>query len=244
MQKNNIMEAPKKAFILAGGLGTRLRPLTYEMPKLLIPLQGKPILEHVIDLFKRHRVNEIILAVGYKYHKFQEYFEDGRRFGIKIHYVIEKEPLGTAGSLPFVKHHFNETFYMCNGDELKDLDLHELFNFHKSQDALATIALTEIEDPSQYGVVALHGNKIKRFVEKPQKHEAPSNLISSGLYILEPEVIDLVPQGKAVSIEREIWPVLAEQGKLAGFPFKGQWFPTDNWERYEKALKEWKGIKF
>ena len=232
----------KKAFILAGGLGTRLRPLTYEIPKLLIPLHGKPILEHVIDLFRRHNVKEIILAVGYKAEKFQQYFGDGTKLGVRIHYIIEKEPLGTAGSLQLAKHHLKETFYMCNGDELKDINLDEMHSFHKEHNALATIALTNVEDTSQYGVVELDGNKIKRFIEKPQKHEAPSNLISSGRYILEPEIIKLVPVGRAVSIERYIWPLLAQKGQLAGFPFKGQWFPTDNWERYEKALNEWKGI--
>ncbi|MEK6854678.1 MAG: nucleotidyltransferase family protein [Nanoarchaeota archaeon] len=240
---NNKTEKPRTAFILAGGLGTRLRPLTYEIPKLLIPLQGKPILEHVIDLFKRHGANEIILAVGYKAEKFKEHFGDGSKLGVNINYIIEETPLGTAGALKLAKHFLKDTFYMCNGDELKDIDLEEMYEMHKQNRALGTIALTEVDDVSQYGVVDLDENKIKKFVEKPKKEEAPSNLISSGLYILEPEVIELIPEGRAVSIEREIWPLLAEKNKLVGFHFKGQWFPTDNWERYEKALNEWKGIR-
>lgn len=233
---------PKKAFILAGGLGTRLRPLTLSIPKQMLPIQNRPILEHVIDLFKRHGVNDIILSIGYMAEKYQDYFGNGKRFGINIGYTVEHQPLGTAGPLHLARKHFNETFYMCNGDELKDINLDEMYEFHKKEGALATIALVRIDDVSQYGVAEIDGNRIKRFVEKPKKEDAPSNLISSGLYIVEPEIINYIPEGRAVSIEREVWPVLASRGDLAWFPYEGQWFPTDNLERYEKAEKEWKTI--
>lgn len=233
---------PKKALILAGGLGTRLRPLTYEIPKLLIPLQGKPILEHVIDLFKRHCVQDIFLALHYQPEKFQQYFGNGSKFDIAIHYIIEPIPLGTAGALRLTKDFLKDTFYMCNGDELKNIDLERMYTFHKQQKALATIALTEVDDTSQFGVVKLENHKIVQFVEKPPSETASSHLINSGLYVVEPEIINFVSEGRAVSLEREIFPLLAAQEKLFGFPFQGQWFPTDTWERYEKALREWKGI--
>ncbi len=236
------METPTKAFILAGGLGTRLRPLTYEVAKLMIPIHGKPILEHGIELFKRHNVQEIVLAIGYKASQFMRYFGDGSRFGVRIRYVIENQPMGTAGALRLARGLLKERFYMCNGDELKDVNLDVFHDFHAQQGVLATIALKELEDITGYGVADLEDNKIKRFVEKPLAHEAPSKLISSGLYVLEPSVIDLIPEERAVSIEREIWPILASRGQLAGFLFQGQWFPTDTWERYEKAFREWKGI--
>ncbi len=233
---------PVKAFILAGGLGTRLRPLTYEIAKLMIPIHGKPILEHWIELFRKHNVQEIILSIGYKASQFMRYFGDGSKFGVRLRYIIEEKPLGTAGSLRLAKNLLRERFYMCNGDNLfSDMDLATLYNFHTSKGMLATIALKEVEDITGYGVVNLEEYKIKRFVEKPLAHEAPSKLINSGLYVLEPSVIDLIPEGRAVSIEREIWPVLASREQLAGFLFQGQWFPTDTWERYEKAFREWKG---
>ena len=199
-----LMKTPMKAFILAGGLGTRLRPLTYEIPKLLIPLQGKPILEHTLDLFRRHSVSEIFLAVGYKAEQFKEYFGDGKKLGLKINYIIEETPLGTGGALRLAKDHLRNTFFMCNGDELKEINLDLLYKFHKEQGALATIALTEVEDTSQFGVVELDKHKIKRFVEKPKPEEAPSHLINSGFYIFEPDVVNLIPEGRAVSLERGI----------------------------------------
>lgn len=232
---------PRKALILAGGQGTRLRPITHEIPKPLIPLHDKPILQHTIDLFKRYGITEILLSVGYKAEKIKEFFGNGKRFGVDIIYLEENEPLGTAGPLNLAREHLTDTFMMCNADELKNIDLHEMYLFHKESGAKATIALTTVADPSQYGVAKLMGNKILEFIEKPAQGTAPSNLINAGLYVLEPSIFDFVPKGTG-SIERDIFPKIAQEGKLFGFPFSGQWFDTGTLERYEEAMQKWQGI--
>ncbi len=233
---------PKKALVLAGGLGTRLRPITNEIPKQLMPIHGKTIMEHVFDLFKKHGIKDIILCVGYKADKFKEYFGDGKKFNVNITYVVEKKPMGTAGPIRLAKDLLKDTFIVCNADELKDIDLFDMYLNHKENDSKATIALTTVEDPSNYGVAKLQGNKILEFVEKPKKEEAPSNLINSGLYIFEPEVIDYIPNGKSM-LEKDVFPKLAEDEKLFGYIFSGQWFDTGTLERYEKAMKEWKDLE-
>lgn len=230
---------PTKAVILAGGKGTRLAPITHEIPKPLVLVQGKPVLEHNIDLMRMHDIKDILLCIGYKGDKIREYFGDGRRMGVNITYVEEKQPLGTAGPLRLAEHLLSGSFVLCNGDELKDINLYEMFKFHKENKASGTIALTTVEDPSRYGVARLEGKKILAFIEKPSS--PPSNLINSGLYILEPEVVKLVKPGSC-SIEKDIFPLLAEQGKLYGYPFSGQWFDTGTLERYENAIKNWKGF--
>ncbi len=232
---------PKKAVLLVGGTGTRLRPLTYEIPKALLPIHGKTLTEHLFDLFKKYDVNETIMAVGYLREKIIDYFGDGSKFGMKLKYIEEKEPLGTAGPIKLAKEMLNDTFIVSNGDELKDIDVEEMYKVHKENQASVTIALTTVEDPSQYGVARLSGSKILEFVEKPKKEDAPSKLINSGFYIIEPEVIDMIPDGFAM-LEKEVFPKLAKQGKLFGFPFSGQWFDTGNIERYDKAIKKWKDL--
>ena len=235
--------APKLGFILAGGRGTRLKPITDEIPKPLLPIQGKPVIEYTFDLFKKFGITKVILSIGYLGDKIKEHFGDGKKYGLDIIYIEEDTPQGTAGPLRLAKKYLTETFVMCNADELKDIDLDEMYLFHKENQASATIAFTTVEDPSAYGVAKLQGNKILEFIEKPKKEEAPSNLINSGLYILEPDVINYVPQGnEPASIEKDVFPKLAKEGKLYGYHFAGQWFDTGNFERYEKARKSWNGI--
>ena len=233
---------PKKAIILCGGKGTRLHPVTYEIPKSLITVHQKTLIEHLLDLFKKYNVTEIILAVGHMKDQIMKYFENGDKFGVKISYVEENIPLGTAGPLKLAKSQLTDSFFVTNVDELKDINLKEMYEQHKNTNAKATIALTSVEDPSQYGVARMEGDKIIEFIEKPKKEEAPSNLINSGLYIIEPEVINLINEG-FVMLEKSIFPKLAEENKLFGYAFKGQWFDTGNFARWEKAIKEWKGLK-
>lgn len=230
------------AYVLAGGKGTRLRPITYEIPKPLMPVKGKPIVQHQLDLFRKYGIKNVVLAVGYLGGKVKEHFEDGYKHGFKMDYLFEEEPLGTGGGLRMVKELIPKTFVMTNGDNLFNIDLQDMFNFHIKNKAIATIALTPVEDVSAFGVAALKGSKIVKFIEKPKKSEAPSNLINAGVYIIEPQVIEMIPEGPC-SIEREIFPKIAESGGLHGYVFNGQWFPTDNQERYEKAIKKWEGIK-
>jgi NDP-sugar pyrophosphorylase family protein len=232
-----------KAIILAGGAGTRLRPLTYEVPKPLIPIQGKTLTEHQFELLKRHGIKDIVLAVGYKSDQIIDKFKDGKELGLNISYVVEDEPLGTAGCLNILKPQLNETFIMMNGDELKDIDIDKMLDFHRKNKAIITIALVETQDVESNGVVELHDKKIVRFVEKPKKEEAPSNLISSGFYIVEPAAISLIENEKFAMLEKQVFPKLAEEGKLFGYcNGMKQWFQTDNLERYERAKKGWKKL--
>jgi mannose-1-phosphate guanylyltransferase len=234
---------PRKAVILCGGKGTRLRPITQEIPKPLIPVHGKPLVEHLIDLFKKYDIKDIVLSVGYKKEKIMQHFGDGTQLGVNISYIEEAEesPLGTAGPLRKARELLTDTFIVTNGDELKDINLEEMYEVHKNNKARVTIALTTVADPSQYGCAELSGSRILRFIEKPPKEKAPSNLINSGLYIVEPDALDVIPDGFAM-LEKDVFPIVAYKGGLFGYPFSGQWMDTGNLERWERALKEWKGI--
>jgi NDP-sugar pyrophosphorylase family protein len=235
---------PTKALILAGGKGTRLRPLTLHTPKALVDVQGKTLTEWLFDLLKKYGVRDVILSTGYLADKIRDYFTDGSKFGMNVDYVEESpdKPLGTAGPLVLAKDMLTDSFIVSNGDELKCINIARMYRLHKRKKALVTIALTSVDDPSQYGVARLDGSRILEFVEKPKKEDAPSNLINSGFYIIEPEVIEMIPKGKHCMLEKEIFPKLAREGKLRGFPFSGQWFDTGNMERLEKARKLWKGL--
>ncbi len=233
---------PKKAIILAGGKGTRLRPLTLKTPKALLPIAGKTITEHLFDLFKKYGIRDIIMCVGYMKEKIKDYFGDGSKFDIHITYVEEDEPMGTAGPIKLSKNLLDDTFIVSNGDELKDIDIAKMHRLHVKKSALVTDALTTVADPSAYGVAKLSGSKILEFVEKPKPGKEPSNLINAGFYICEPSIIKYIPDGFAM-LETDVFPKLAAEGKLRGFPFSGQWFDTGNMERYEKAKKCWKGLK-
>src|SRR3989338_5546641 len=234
---------PILGLILAGGKGTRLKPITHEIPKPLVPLQGKPIVEYTMDLFKRFGIKDVLLSIGYKGEKIKDHYGNGKRHDLNIVYLEEEKPLGTGGPLKLAKQYLTDTFVMCNADELKSIDLEEMYYFHKKNNAVVTIALTTVKDPSAYGVARLEGSKILEFIEKPKKEDAPSNLINSGLYIMEPEVLKYLPENQeTVSIEKDVFPRLAKAGKLYGYPFAGQWFDTGTLERYEKAIAEWKGL--
>ena len=216
-----------QAIVLVGGQATRLRPLTDTMPKALIELQGRTILEHVLDLFKKYSITDITLSVGYLREQIINYFGDGKKFGLQISYLKETEPLGTAGPFHLLPQKMTETFVVCNGDELKQIDFDAMLAQHLATAAAATLALTTVEDPSAYGVARLDGTKILEFVEKPKREEAPSNCINAGFYLLEPSVLDLIPAGRAM-FEYDVFPKFAAAGTLHGFVFTGQWFDTGN----------------
>lgn len=230
-----------KAIILAGGEGTRLRPLTYKIPKALIPIGEKTLTEHVFDILKRYDIKDIILSVSYKKEMIKDYFGDGKNSGLNISYIEEPEPLGTAGPLIILNRQnkqLKETFFMINGDNLFDLNLKEMLEFHKKNNGAATIALSRVGDPRSYGVAVLEGDRIVEFIEKPKN--PPSNYINSGYYILEPLVFEIIKDKERAMIEKDIFPVLAKQGRLFGFKSDNLWFDTGTYERYEQVKKEWK----
>lgn len=233
---------PSKAIILAGGKGTRMKPMTNFLPKPMLRIQDKPTLEHNIDLLKRHGIKDIIISIGYKGDKIKEHLGDGSQLGVNIIYVEEDSPMGTGGPLNLMKERITDTFLLMNGDELKDIDLEDMFMFHKRNKGVATIALTTAGDPSKYGVAVMNGNKIMTFIEKPSRKSAPSNLINAGLYIMEPEVLKMIPEGFSM-VETDVFPKLATDEKLLGYVFSGQWFDTGTPERFSLAEREWKGLK-
>lgn len=232
---------PKTAVFLLGGKGTRFRPITYEVPKALLPIQGKTVPEHLFDLFKKYGVTKYIFSIGHMADKVIDYFGDGSRWGVEIIHVVEEEPLGSAGAIKLARKYLDGPFIVTNGDELKDIDLEEMYESHKESGAKITLALTTVEDPSAYGVAAMKGSKILKFVEKPKREDAPSNLINSGLSIWEPSALDIIPEGFSM-YEKDVFPKLAENGELFGYVFSGQWFDTGTPERYERAIKLWRGL--
>jgi len=230
-----------KAIILAGGEGTRLRPLTSEIPKGMVRIRGKTITEHVIGILKRAGITEIYLSVGYKKEMMKEFYGDGKKFGARLAYVEEDPPLGTAGPLIVLNRlgqQLKETFMMVNGDNLLDVDIREMLKFHLAHGALATIALTGVKDPKHFGVAMLDGDKITEFIEKPRR--PPSNLVNSGYYLLEPEVFSIVARKERAMMERDVFPELARRGKLFGFRCEGAWFDTGTHERLREVEEKWR----
>jgi len=225
-----------KAFILAGGKGERLRPLTEKIPKPLIKIKNRPILEWIILNLKKNGIKEITLLVGYKADKIKEYFKDGKSYGLKINYFVEKEPLGTGGGIKLLAKNLKEDFIMLNGDNLADFDFKKMVKEHKENKADVTIALYYVSDASQFGVAELDKKRIMRFIEKPKGIK--KGMINAGAYIINPKVLEIMPEGKS-SIEYDCFEKICKQGKVFAFIHKGKWFPTDNFERLNKAKKEW-----
>jgi mannose-1-phosphate guanylyltransferase len=209
-----------KAVILAGGLGTRLRPLTYSIPKPLVPLAGKPLIRRIIDGLPSS-VDTVILAVSYMRDALEDYFRV-EPCGRKVILVNESSPMGTGGALKNVAQHIDGTFIVQNGDCVSSLDIKAMVRAHRESGGLGTVALWEVEDPSAFGVVNLERNmRITEFQEKPSLAEAKSNLINAGVYVFEPEILDYIGKGQ-VSIEREVFPHVLEYG-LYGHRFQGFW---------------------
>jgi len=225
-----------KAIILAGGLGTRLRPLTNDIPKPLLPVKGRPIIEHAILNFKKHGISEIILSVGHLSDKIKKYFGTGEKWGVKLEYCIEDQPLGTGGAIKKAAQGIKETFLAINGDNLADFDWTAAIDTHKKFGAKITLSLYPVEDVTQYGIAKLDGGKILQFIEKPKPEEAPSNLNNAGGYVLEPAALEILPAGVS-SIERDCFEKLATTGVVFAHIHMGQWYPTDTIEKYQKADK-------
>jgi mannose-1-phosphate guanylyltransferase len=231
---------PEKAVILAGGKCSGPKS-PVKVPKSMMEVQGRTVMEHLFDLFKKYGIREIIIIVGTMKGKLMDYYGDGSKFGVDITYVEEKEDLGTAGSLKLAKKLLNDSFIVTNGDELKSLNIPRMFRLHKRKDSLVTIALTTSGNIKNYGVARMSGSRIVEYIEKPESEEPPSNLINAGFYILEPEIMDSIPPGYSM-LERDLFPKIVEQGKMRGFITSGQWFDVSIQERYESAKKKWKGV--
>ncbi|WP_455277693.1 sugar phosphate nucleotidyltransferase [[Eubacterium] cellulosolvens] len=226
-----------KGLILAGGFGTRLRPLSCTRPKLLFPIAGRTMLEWILKNICGSEVEELILAVNY----LAEILEKrvGDKIGnTKITYSLESKSLGTAGPVKNAEKDLQngDTFLTMNGDILAEIPLKEMLEIHLSNDAIVTVALHKVQDPSMYGVVEFDEEMhIKKFVEKPKEEEAPSRWINAGIYLMEPNILKYIKSGKKVSLEKEIFPVLVKEEKLYGYKLDGIWFDVGNLNDYKKA---------
>ena len=214
-----------KAVILVGGLGTRLRPLTCNTPKPMIPLLNQPFIEHVLENLREQGIDEVILAVQYLAERFREALGDGSRLGLKVHVMEEPEPRGTAGAVKNNEHMLDGTTFVFNGDVLTDLDLQAMLQFHREKKSKLTIALTPVEDPSAFGLVETdQSGHIRRFVEKPRPDEITTNFINAGTYILEPELLRYIPPAQYYMFERGLFPVVLQTGDaMYGYPSRAYW---------------------
>jgi len=211
-----------QAVVLAGGLGTRLRPITYTRPKPLVPIVNRPLVLRVLDILPPV-VDEVFIATGYMGDRLCAFFKD-RRTGPKVEVVVEDRPLGTGGALKNLEDRIKGTFIVVNGDVICSLDLERMLAFHRKRGALGTISLWEMDDPTPYGmVVADERGRIVRFLEKPRPEEAVSRAVNAGTYILEPQILGCMRPGKEASIEKEVFPNVLDRG-LFGFGFKGYWY--------------------
>lgn len=226
------------AVVLVGGFGTRLRPLTLGVPKQMLPVVGVTMLERVVSTLGAAGVEEVVLSLGYRPDAILAEFTEGVCAGVRLSFAVEPEPLDTAGAIRFAAAEagIEDRFLALNGDVLTDLDLSGLWQRHLEFGALATIALTPVEDPSRFGVVPLlPDGRVEAFIEKPPAGSAPTNWINAGTYVLEPEVLDLVPPGRRVSIEREVFPVLVERGELFGVRSDAYWIDAGTPAAYLQA---------
>jgi mannose-1-phosphate guanylyltransferase len=224
-----------QAVILVGGEGTRLRPLTSTVPKPVVPLVDRPLIAHMLEWLRRHDVDDVVLSCGFLATSVHNVLGDGSRWGIRLRYVEEPEPRGTAGALKYAEDLLAERFLMLNGDVLTDLDLTAQVARHEATGATATLGLVPVPDPSAYGLVHLDDEgRVTEFVEKPPADQVDTNLISAGAYVLERSVLDLVPPDRAVSIEREVWPRLVGHG-LYAVAHEAYWADVGTPERYLQA---------
>lgn len=224
-----------QAVILAGGLGTRLRPLTYTRPKALVPLLNRPMILHLLGLLPE-AVDRVVVAASFMVEALEAFF-DAHPVDRAVTIVQEEEPLGTGGALKNVEGHLDGTFLALNGDVVTSLDLQALLAYHRTKGGVGTLALWEVEDPRAYGVVGVDGEgRVERFQEKPTPEEAVSRLANAGVYVLEPAVLDLIPTGRPVSLERETFPRAVEEG-LYGMPFEGYWSDAGTLESYLAATR-------
>lgn len=227
-----------RAIILVGGFGTRLRPLTLTTPKQMLPVVDRPMIERAVESLAAHGIDDAILSLGYRPDAFFEAYPDDRCAGVHLHYAVEPEPLDTAGAIGFAAAEagIENTFLVVNGDVLSDLDLGALVDLHRSGGAEGTLALTQVEDPSRFGVVTIdERHRVEGFVEKPPPGEAPTDWINAGVYVFEPAVLDRIAPGRKVSLEREVFPAMVDDASLYARPDGAYWVDAGTPATYLQA---------
>ncbi|MGZ8692672.1 MAG: sugar phosphate nucleotidyltransferase, partial [Gaiellaceae bacterium] len=226
-----------KAVVMAGGEGNRLRPLTSNQPKPMVPVVGKPCMEHILELLREHGMNEVIVTVAFLPQAIRSYFGEGETLGMQIGYSVEESPLGTAGSVRLTAKQLDETFLVISGDALCDVDLSALVAFHKEKGAAVTIGLKSVENPLEFGIVVTdEEGRIERFLEKPSWGQVFSDTINTGIYVMEPEVLKHVPIDRPYDFSKELFPYLLEMGRpLYGYVMDGYWQDIGNLDQFRQA---------
>jgi mannose-1-phosphate guanylyltransferase / phosphomannomutase len=226
-----------KAVVMAGGEGTRLRPLTSNQPKPMVPIVGKPCMEHIVELLKAHNFEDVIVTLAFMPQAIRGYFGDGESHGLAIRYSVEESPAGTAGSVKLAEEALDEPFLVISGDALCDIDLGALVRFHREKEALVTIGLKSVPNPLEFGIVVTdEDGRIERFLEKPSWGQVFTDTINTGIYVLEPEVLRHVPEDRPYDFSKELFPLLLEMGKpLYGFVADGYWQDIGNLDQYRQA---------
>jgi mannose-1-phosphate guanylyltransferase / phosphomannomutase len=229
-----------KAVIMAGGEGTRLRPQTSNLPKPMLPLVGRPMMEHIVSLLRHHGITDIVVTVAFLPNAIRSYFGDGSELGVRMVYATEESPLGTAGSVRNAREQLTERFLVISGDVLTDIDLSQVVAFHDENKALATIALSAVDNPLEFGIVITREDgTIERFLEKPGWGQVFSDTINTGIYVLEPEIFDLIPEGRSVDFSSEVFPAALEAGDpLYGYVADGYWEDVGTTAAYLKAHED------
>lgn len=229
-----------QALILVGGEATRLRPLTCNMPKAMVPVLNMPFLEHVIHYLGDHNVRDIVLAQGHLPRPMENYFQDGNRFSCRLRYSLEDRPMNTAGAVKNAEQYLHSRFYVLNGDILTDLDISDMLRFHLERKAKVTIALTPVENPTAYGLIETNPEgRITRFLEKPTWDQVTTNMINAGTYILEPEILDDIPARTNYSFERQLFPgLLARDEPVFAYPSSSYWIDIGTPDKYLQAHRD------
>jgi mannose-1-phosphate guanylyltransferase/phosphomannomutase len=226
-----------KAVVMAGGEGTRLRPLTSNQPKPMVPVVGKPCMEHIVELLRSHGMEDVIVTVAFLPQAIRSYFGDGETLGVNIEYSVEESPLGTAGSVRLASSKLDDTFVVISGDALTDVDLTKIVDFHREKGAAVTIGLKSVENPLEFGIVVTDDEgRIERFLEKPSWGQVFSDTINTGIYVLEPEVLRHVPTDRPYDFSKELFPLLLEMGRpLYGYVFDEYWQDVGNLDQFRQA---------
>lgn len=230
-----------KAILLAGGKGTRLRPLTIHTPKPIVPIFGRPFLHYQIDLLKQvPEIDEVILSLNYQPRRIEEIFGSGDELGVKLRYVVEPLPLGTAGAVRYAGESLEESVVVFNGDVLTEVDLAAVLRLHRERRAKATIVLTPVDNPAAYGLVETEDDgAVRRFIEKPSANEISCNTINAGIYILEPDTFDRIPKEIPWSIERSYFPSLIERHEtFVAYVYRGYWIDIGTPEKYRQVHRD------
>ena len=230
-----------KAVVMAGGEGSRLRPLTINRPKPMVPLVDRPVMEHIIELLKLHHITQIVVTVQYLANVIQDHFGDGSAFGVQIEYSLEEQPLGTAGSVKNAEHLLKEPFMVLSGDALTDFDLTAIIAAHEASGALATLTLTRVPNPLEYGVITIdEDNNIQQFLEKPSWGEVFSDTVNTGIYVLGPGIFKHIEKGKSTDWSKDVFPKLVQRkNALKGYVAEGYWTDVGTIEEYMRASRDY-----